>query len=217
MLQLICNSYIRSYIKQCEQCGIEFDPSRDTAKFCSPKCRVSNNRKTSITHHVSRKAHDAVSRAVKTGKLTQLSCEECGKIPSEAHHHKGYATENWLEVKWLCRSHHKLAHPITPNVTLSDPNVTLSFKFTIKRNKTDDTSNPIREAKYWYDIPLAAVPVVQKGWPELPQFMNGRQYFLWWKNEFKESDGVPEILNPFPVHDNIRYEKAGEGSRRWGA
>lgn len=148
-------------MKQCEQCGIEFDPSRDTAKFCSPKCRVTASRKAGV---------------------------------------------------------------VTPNVTLSDPDVTLSFKFTIKRNNTDDTSNPIREAKYWYDIPLAAVPVVQKGWPEMPEFMNGRQYFLWWKNNFatnkdksKGEVGMPTILNPFPVHDNIRYEKAGEGSRRWGA
>src|SRR6266404_2523981 len=42
-----------------------------------------------------------------------------------------------------------------------------------------------RTAKYWYDVPLGAVPVIQKGWPAMPDYMNGRQYFLWWKNEFK--------------------------------
>lgn len=60
-----------------------------------------------------------------------------------------------------------------PNVTLAEPSVTHeeSFSFRIK-------DQPTRTARYWYDVPLNAAPVIQKGWPELPDYMNARQYFL---------------------------------------
>jgi hypothetical protein len=69
--------------------------------------------------------------------------------------------------------------------------------------KEDEKSN-IRKAKYWYDVPIAAIPVIKKDWPKMPGYMNGRQYFLWWKNDFalqedetKPGYGEPLILNPF--------------------
>lgn len=111
-----------------------------------------------------------------------------------------------------------------PNVTLAEPDVTPRFKFTVKLEPNDKErgvagqKSKVREEKYWYDVPLSAVPVLQKDWPEMPEWMNGRQYFLWWKNEFKtNSHKQPVILNPFPSHDNVRVEMGGEGSRRWGA
>lgn len=58
-------------------------------------------------------AHSAVNMAVKAGKLTRpTKCERCGKGRREiiAHHHKGYAKKNWLNVQWLCHSCHKFAH-----------------------------------------------------------------------------------------------------------
>lgn len=60
-----------------------------------------------------------------------------------------------------------------------------------------DEWSPIRKAKYWYDVPIAAIPVIKKGNPEMPDYMNGRQYFLWWKNEFKENELGPVLHNPF--------------------
>lgn len=120
-----------------------------------------------------------------------------------------------------CRKELSRLESVTPNVTLSSPNVTPSFKFyTISKangvgRKTDETSS-IREAVYWYDVPIAAIPVVKKGDPAMPSYMNGRQYFLWWKNEFKMNQGKPEIINPFPKYDKLMYVKAGEGSRYWG-
>jgi len=53
-------------------------------------------------------AHGAVSRAIKTGLLTRRSCEICGSPRTDAHH-DSYAQEDWLVVRWLCRSHH-IAH-----------------------------------------------------------------------------------------------------------
>lgn len=66
-------------------------------------------------------ARRKVVRWVAMGKLVPPTiCEECGKEPVrkkrrpiEAHHHKGYDGENAVDVKWLCASCHKLAHPET--------------------------------------------------------------------------------------------------------
>ncbi len=93
---------------------------------------------------------------------------------------------------------------VTDNVTLSDSAVTDNFKFyTVSKanglGRLEDEKSAVRQAKYWYDVPLAATPVMHKGWPEMPGYMNGRQYFLWWKNDFKLTGGQPVIHNPFPV------------------
>lgn len=121
-----------------------------------------------------------------------------------------------------CRKELSRLESVTHNVTLSVSDVTLIFEFyTISKanglGRKEDEKSTVRKAKYWYDVPLAAIPVIQKGWPKMPDFMNGRQYFLWWKNEFEVRDAVPVIHNPFPQYDNVRYEMGGEGSRRWGA
>ena len=75
----------------------------------------------------------------------------------------------------------------------------------------------IRKAKYWYDVPLGAVPVAKDGEPEMPTFMNGRQYFLWRDNGFQtdEKSGAPIIVNPFPVYDNTSVKLGGERSGMW--
>lgn len=58
-----------------------------------------------------RRAKDAVSDAVRSGKLTRLArCELCGASKPEAHHHKGYAVRYRLTVRWLCRACHRAAH-----------------------------------------------------------------------------------------------------------
>lgn len=62
-------------------------------------------------NEVLRAAHHAVERAVRSGKLYKRnSCANCGLIGKvEAHHHKGYAPENWLDVVWLCPPCHRKA------------------------------------------------------------------------------------------------------------
>ena len=57
-------------------------------------------------------AHQAVGRAVVTGRLVVASaCEGCGAPPPlTAHHHLGYAQEHRLDVKWLCSYCHGIAH-----------------------------------------------------------------------------------------------------------
>lgn len=52
-----------------------------------------------------RKAHHAVSNAIRDGKLKRQLCEVCGK-KAQAHH-DDYSKP--LQVRWLCTHHHKQA------------------------------------------------------------------------------------------------------------
>lgn len=52
-------------------------------------------------------AHNAVSRAVKAGKLTRMNCERCDAIKAYAHH-EDY--DKPLDVMWLCQPCHKQRH-----------------------------------------------------------------------------------------------------------
>jgi hypothetical protein len=51
-------------------------------------------------------ARHAVSHAIRAGALIRQPCRCCGK-KAEAHHAFGYAKENWLNVWWLCKKHHR--------------------------------------------------------------------------------------------------------------
>lgn len=53
------------------------------------------------------KARSSVSNAVRDGKIKKLPCGVCGSTKSEAHH-KDYSKP--LDVQWLCRPHHRMAH-----------------------------------------------------------------------------------------------------------
>lgn len=52
-------------------------------------------------------AHNAVARAIRSGKLERKPCERCGSEKSYAHH-EDY--DRKLDVKWLCQPCHKQRH-----------------------------------------------------------------------------------------------------------
>lgn len=52
-------------------------------------------------------ARKKVQAAVKAGRIVKLPCEVCGDSKSEGHH-DDYTKP--LEVRWLCRRHHREAH-----------------------------------------------------------------------------------------------------------
>ena len=59
-----------------------------------------------------KQANEAVRRAIRKGVLVRPeSCTECGQshMRIEAHHHKGYAKEDRLNVVFLCTSCHRAA------------------------------------------------------------------------------------------------------------
>ena len=53
------------------------------------------------------KAHGAVAKAIRHGKLIRSNCERCGKEKTEAHH-EDY--DKPLQVIWLCNVCHKQRH-----------------------------------------------------------------------------------------------------------
>jgi hypothetical protein len=53
------------------------------------------------------RAHALVARAVKAGTLTRGPCQVCGAEKTDAHH-DDYGKP--LEVRWLCRLHHRQEH-----------------------------------------------------------------------------------------------------------
>lgn len=73
------------------------------------------HRRWRAAHRDRNRAHKAVARAVKSGRLVRPElCQGCGELPPagtalNGHHHRGY--EDRLVVKWVCVSCHALAHP----------------------------------------------------------------------------------------------------------
>lgn len=59
------------------------------------------------THRDRRHAHQAVERAVRSGRLHREPCACCGDEKAEAHH-DDYTKP--LDVVWLCRTHHRARH-----------------------------------------------------------------------------------------------------------
>jgi len=57
-----------------------------------------------------KKANHAVAYAIKTGDLSRGPCEECGTTVDVQAHHWDYREEFWLDVQWLCRTHHTIEH-----------------------------------------------------------------------------------------------------------
>lgn len=80
-----------------------------------------------IPSSTARKAHTLVANAVRRGELTREVCQDCGKPEAEAHH-DDYSRP--LDVRWLCRSHHRRWHSQHPSgVTWDDgPTRIVSFQ-----------------------------------------------------------------------------------------
>ena len=53
-------------------------------------------------------AQKQVLRAVRSGRLVRLPCEVCGDPKTDAHHDD---YDKPIDVRWLCRPHHKWQHP----------------------------------------------------------------------------------------------------------
>ena len=65
---------------------------------------ISRQRQEQIKHPERHYARTIIYNLVKQGKIKRLPCEVCSKEKSEAHH-PDYSKP--LEVRWLCKKHHK--------------------------------------------------------------------------------------------------------------
>lgn len=57
-------------------------------------------------------ARTHVTKALRNGIIKRGSCgvEFCKDEKTAAHHYISYEEENWLDIQWLCRSHHHQEH-----------------------------------------------------------------------------------------------------------
>lgn len=77
------------------------------------KQTVEANKKWASDNPLKRKAHSAVSIAIRDCKLQKLSvCENCGDSYKVQAHHESYEEAYWLDVVWLCDTCHKKRHKI---------------------------------------------------------------------------------------------------------
>lgn len=139
-------------------------------------------------------------------------CNQCGN-KFEAK------TKRALFCSDKCRASYNREKVNTDRVEIDEPKENVFYFRTKDKTTKTKLSEDIRSATVWYNVPLSAVPIIKKGYPEMPDFMDGRQYFLWWKNDFKvnEKNNMPVIYNPYPKYDKLEYYQAGDNSRRWGA
>lgn len=85
------------------------------------------------------RAQQAVSKAMRQGRLVRKPCETCGDAESYAHH-DSYEEPKWMVVRWLCSKHHHQWHaknePVFPeecSIKLEEQMFLKAFKGKRKR------------------------------------------------------------------------------------
>lgn len=96
----------------CQHCGKPFNAATLRARYCPGRCfrSAENERQKQARAGWSaerRRASNIVHTALYRGQLVRRPCESCGSHRVDAHH-DDYAAP--LNVRWLCRRHHKLLH-----------------------------------------------------------------------------------------------------------
>lgn len=82
---------------------------RKRFQTCERKKKMSEYQRTRRARHPNKnKARNAVSNAVRDGRLKKQPCEVCGTTNNLNAHHDDY--RKTLEVRWLCRKHHLKVH-----------------------------------------------------------------------------------------------------------
>ena len=88
---------------QCKECQRQYQREHYVNNKKRYEARDKNRQKNSIKA----KAVTIVRDALRKKLLVRQPCEECGAEKAEAHH-DDYAKP--LEVRWLCRTHHRQHH-----------------------------------------------------------------------------------------------------------
>lgn len=76
--------------------------------YCSNECRW--GKKMRYTKEEKNAARNYVAKCIRLGLIIRKKCVLCGNPKTEAHHHLGYAQENWEKITWLCEKCHVNEH-----------------------------------------------------------------------------------------------------------
>mgnify|MGYP001611599223 CR=1 FL=1 len=85
--------------RNCPACSAEFQLKHGSRRLCV-HCASARERANAALRI-------AVAKAIQDGVLVREPCEVCGN-PKVDGHHDDYSKP--LDVRWLCRSHHRLHH-----------------------------------------------------------------------------------------------------------
>lgn len=100
-----CKKCEMKKVKEYRARNLEYYRQIDRNRNMEPH-RVSARKEWLKNHPERARARNAVSRAVKSGKLMKQPCIVCGGVAEG--HHPDYSSV--LDVVWLCRFHHKQVH-----------------------------------------------------------------------------------------------------------
>jgi hypothetical protein len=95
--------YKRGWAYKCKSCQKDYKRWH----YLKNKDDYRTKSKHRSLNSVKTKAVAQVNSAIAAGKLTRKPCEKCGAEKAEGHH-DDYAKP--LEVRWLCRTHHRRWH-----------------------------------------------------------------------------------------------------------
>lgn len=105
-----CKNCVRSRVAHHRSANLDRVRAYDRTRGTRPERRADNTARTMAARRANKArqaAHNAVARAVTSGRLTPQPCCVCGSLPTEAHHHD-YSKK--LAVTWLCPAHHRQLH-----------------------------------------------------------------------------------------------------------
>lgn len=105
-----CKDCVRAAARAHRNANLENARAYDRARAMEPHRKALRKRVVKAWRgeaNAGQTAHNAVARALRSGKLARQPCEVCGNPKTHAHH-DDYLKP--LEVRWLCTPHHKAWH-----------------------------------------------------------------------------------------------------------
>ena len=96
----------------CTKAYPDWDNLGSTRALCEKCQRECRRLKDRSVFPEKKRAYRIVRQALKSGRLQRQPCEVCGSSDVQAHHDNHWKP---LDVRWLCRSHHTMAHNKLPH------------------------------------------------------------------------------------------------------
>lgn len=99
----------------CSNCGREKETANLNESYCA-SCKYFKKKQNRPFRNEEQKFKDAVRKftwkKISEGILIKLPCEVCGAVEKVEAHHDDYMKP--LDVRWLCRTHHREHHKNNP-------------------------------------------------------------------------------------------------------